>query len=138
MNERNVLGEIRSPGNSASSFQAPRLYMVESPRASVKIPRRQGRSSALLGRQAEASDQAVYGNTVRERAERERTLLRKAVWGISTMHVTRASGTTPQTSPSALSQASAFRAGNSKDAGTEKAARSSSRLPRAQAGPPRE
>jgi len=72
MSERNVLGEIRSPGNSASSFPAPRLYMVESPRASVKIPRRQGHS--------EASDQSVLKGTLRERAERERSMR-----GISTM-----------------------------------------------------
>jgi hypothetical protein len=51
------------------------MHVVEIARASVKIPRRQGRSKG--------SDQAVFKNTVRERAERERSMR-----GISTMHET--------------------------------------------------
>ncbi len=52
---------------------SPSSYNFDTPRASIKIPRRQGRS--------EASDQAVFDHTVRERAERERSMR-----GISTMH----------------------------------------------------
>ncbi len=49
------------------------MYIVDTPRRIVKIPRRQGRS--------EPSDQAVFEYTVRERGERERRIR-----GISTMH----------------------------------------------------
>ena len=79
------------------------LYIGDTPRRIVKIPRRQGRSE-LASPLAEPSDQAVYGfgtihgpdctvvqshfsrimrskYTVRERGERERRIR-----GISTMH----------------------------------------------------